>query len=171
MAYVYYRRSEGPGCGGCLLILLLLAFLAGGAPALFRVLGVLLYGALFFFIAVAAAIWGTAWFLRRKVSQYERSQTDAHNEYVSLLVHILVKVAKHDGSVSREEVATPRRSSGRSSRRSPASWRPSSRRSATWSCRDTRIARASSGDAFRSGTPACLLSPMKSVRDFRSSSR
>jgi DnaJ like chaperone protein len=109
MAYVYYRRSEGPGCGGCLLIFLLLAFLTGGAPALFRVLGVLVYGALFFFIAVAAAIWGTTWFLRRKVSEYERSQTDAHNEYVSLLVHILVKVAKHDGTVSREEVATIRR--------------------------------------------------------------
>lgn len=109
MAYVYYRQSKGPGCGGCLLLFLLLAFLTGGAPALFRVLGVLVYGALFFFLAVAAAVWGTTWFLRRKVSEYEQSQTEAHNEYVSLLVHILVRVAQLDGTVSREEIAIIRR--------------------------------------------------------------
>ena len=109
MAYVYYRQSRGPGCSGCLLLLLVLAFLTGGAPALFRVLGWLVYGALFFFLAVVAAVWGTTWFLRRKVSEYERSQTEAHNEYVALLVHILVRVAQLDGTVSREEIAIIRR--------------------------------------------------------------
>jgi len=76
---------------------------------LFRVLGFLLYGALFFIIAVAAVFWGATWFLRKKVSDYERSQTEAHNEFVSLLVHILVRVAQLDGTVSREEIAIIRR--------------------------------------------------------------
>lgn len=101
-----YRTQQQPGCGGCLLILLLLVFITGGAPALINFLGWIFFSGLagiFLFIAI---FWGFSFWLQRKVSTYEASQTESHNKFVHLLVHILVHISKIDGNVSKEEVST-----------------------------------------------------------------
>ncbi len=109
MSPIEYRRHEEPGCGGCLLVFLVLVLISGGAPFLFQVLGVLLYAGLFLFIALVAVFWATTFFIKKKISAYERSQTEAHNHFVFLLVQILVKIAQTDGTITRREIATIRR--------------------------------------------------------------
>ncbi len=106
---IVYRRHQQPGCGGCLLLMLLAVFLLGGAPALFNVLGVLVFGGLLLLFAAVAGFWAFTYYVRRQISSYERSQTEIHNTFVQLLVGILVKIAQIDGVVTREEVATIRR--------------------------------------------------------------
>lgn len=101
-----YQRHQQPGCGGCLLILLLIIFVTGGAPALVSFLGTLLYTGLFSVLLFIALFWGFSYWMQRQVATYERSQTETHNRFVTLLVRILVHIAKIDGRVSREEVQT-----------------------------------------------------------------
>jgi len=101
-----YRHQSEPGCGGCLLVFLLIVLLFGGAPMLLQVLGFLLFSGLFSVVAIGLIFYGISRYLRNRVADYERSQTEAHNQFVSLLVHILVKIAQTDGQVSREETAT-----------------------------------------------------------------
>jgi len=103
-----YRRHEQPGCGGCFLLLLLLVFLSGGAPLLFDFLGVLVFIVLFLLHSGIGAFWAFSYYVRRKVSEYEKSQTETHNTFVYLLVNILVKIAQVDGKVTRDEVKTIR---------------------------------------------------------------
>ncbi|MDX1777083.1 MAG: TerB family tellurite resistance protein [Desulfobulbales bacterium] len=99
-----YRRHEQPGCGGCFLLLLLLIFLLGGL----RGLGLLAFFVLFLMVGSMGAFWAFTYYVRRKVSEYERSQTETHNTFVFLLVNILVKIAQVDGKVTRDEVKTIR---------------------------------------------------------------
>jgi DnaJ like chaperone protein len=101
-----YQRHQQPGCGGCLLILLLIVFISGGAPALIAFLGTLLYTGLAGILLFIALFWGFSYWVQRKVATYEQSQTDSHNRFVTLLVRILIHIAKIDGRVSREEVQT-----------------------------------------------------------------
>ena len=101
-----YRRHEQPGCGGCFLILLLLLFLAGGAPLLFDFLGILVFIVLFLMFSGIAAFWAFSYYIKRQVSAYEQSQTETHNAFVFLLVNILVKIAQIDGKVTRDEINT-----------------------------------------------------------------
>lgn len=106
---VHYRRHEQPGCGGCLLLAVLLLFLAGGGPLLFDVMGFLVIAGLIFFLVVIALFWSFSYYIRQKVSTYEKSQTETHNTFVFLLINILVKIAEIDGKVSREEEQTIQR--------------------------------------------------------------
>ena len=101
-----YRTHKQPGCGGCLLYIVILLLLFGGAPLLLEVAGFLLFTGLFSIMAVAIAFWGFSLYIRKKVSAYEQSQTETHNSFVFLLVNILIKIAKMDGVVSREEINT-----------------------------------------------------------------
>lgn len=101
-----YQRQQPPGCGGCLLILLLLVFVTGGAPALITFLGTLIYTGLAGVLLFIALFWGFSYWVQRKVATYEQSQTETHNRFVTLLVRILVFIARLDGKVSREEVQT-----------------------------------------------------------------
>ena len=103
-----YRRHEQPGCGGCFLLLLLLLFITGGAPLLFEFLGLLVFIVLFLVLAGIAAFWAFTFYIKRQVSAYEKSQTEAHNKFVYLLINILVKIAQIDGTVTRDEVKTIR---------------------------------------------------------------
>ena len=45
-------------------------------------------------------------YIKHKISTYERSQTQSHNDFVFLLVHILVHIAKIDGTITKEELNT-----------------------------------------------------------------
>jgi DnaJ like chaperone protein len=102
----YTYQSQQPGCGGCLLLVLVLLLLAGGAPLLFRVMGVLLFSVLFFLLLLLIAGWGFTSTIKRRIRDYERSQTEAHNQFVYLLVNILTRIAQIDGTITREETET-----------------------------------------------------------------
>jgi DnaJ like chaperone protein len=103
MPIIYQRQGQGPGCGGCLLLFFLLLLLGGGAPLVYNVIGVLFFGFLFFLLLTIGAILLFSYYIRRQVGLYEKSQTEMHNSFVFLLVHILVKVAQIDGQVTKEE--------------------------------------------------------------------
>lgn len=70
---------------------------------LFDFLGFLFFSFLFLLFMVVAGFWGLSFYIKRKVSQYEQSQTQSHNLFVYLLVNILVKIAQIDGTVTKEE--------------------------------------------------------------------
>ncbi len=101
-----YQRHEPPGCGGCLLIFLLLVFISGGAPALINFLGMLIFSGLAGVLLFVALFWGFSYWVKKKVATYESSQSESHNRFVWLLVHILVHIAKIDNQVTKEEIST-----------------------------------------------------------------
>ena len=101
-----YHRREQPGCGGCLLILLLFIFLSGGARGLIDFLGLLMFSGLAGVLFFIALFWGITYWIQKKVSSYESSQTESHNRFVWLLVQILINIAKMDGQVTKEEITT-----------------------------------------------------------------
>jgi len=101
-----YRRHNQPGCGGCLLVIALLLLVTGGAPALMNFLGFIFYSGLFGFFLLIAAFYGFSYYIRRRVSTYESTQSETHKQFVYLLVHILVKIAQLDGHFTKAELAT-----------------------------------------------------------------
>ena len=101
-----YRRHESPGCGGLLIIIAMLLLLSGGVPLLFNVVGMVLMSIFVFFMMIMVAVWGFSLFIRHKVSQYESQQSEDRNQFVSLLIHILVKIAELDGRIARAEIST-----------------------------------------------------------------
>lgn len=104
-----YQRHEQPGCGGCILILLLFSLLTGGFSGLFNFLGFLLYSGIVAILIFIGIFWGFTYWIQKKVSTYEASQTESHNRFVWLLVQILINIAKIDGVVSKEEISTIQR--------------------------------------------------------------
>lgn len=104
-----YQSQEPPGCGGCLIIVFLFVLVTGGAPALINLLGFLFFSGLAGILLFIALFWGFSYWMQKQVSTYESSQTESHNRFVWLLVHILVKIAQMDGHVSRDEVQTIQR--------------------------------------------------------------
>jgi DnaJ like chaperone protein len=101
-----YQRQQPPGCGGCLLIVLLFVFVSGGAPALINFLGTLLFSGVAGILLLMALFWGFSFWIQKKVSMYESSQSESHNRFVWLLVNILVNIAKIDHQVTKEEIST-----------------------------------------------------------------
>lgn len=99
-----YQRQQQPGCGGCLLIALLIAFVTGGASGLISFLGTLIYTGMAGILLLFALFFGFTFWMRRQVANYEQSQTESHNRFVWLLVHILIHTAKIDGQITRDEV-------------------------------------------------------------------
>lgn len=99
-----YRQTNQPGCGGCLLILALLALITGGAPALLNLLGFLFYSGLAGVLLLVGAFWAFSYYVQRRVSSYEASQSESHNRFVYLLINILVKIAQADGHFTRPEL-------------------------------------------------------------------
>ena len=55
---IVYRQHKPPGCGGCLLVVILLLLALGGAPLLFEVLGFLFFSGVFLVLLVFVGIWG-----------------------------------------------------------------------------------------------------------------
>ncbi len=104
-----YQRPNQPGCGGCLLILLLFSLLTGGFSGLLNLLGTLIYTGFAGILIFMGLFWGFSYWIQQKVSTYESSQTESHNRFVWLLVQILINIAKIDGVVSKEEISTIQR--------------------------------------------------------------
>ncbi len=104
-----YRQHQQPGCGGCLLILLLFIFLTGGAPALLNILGAIIFSGLAGILLFVGAFWGFSYWVKKKIVGYESTQSESHNRFVWLLINILIHIAKHDGVISKEEIATIQR--------------------------------------------------------------
>ncbi len=99
-----YRQHEQPGCGGCLLLLMMIAFLMGGLPMLSQLLGFIALTVFFIIFSAIAAFWGFSYYIKRKISAYEQSQTATHNTFVHLLIHILVHIARIDNQVTKAEI-------------------------------------------------------------------
>ena len=101
-----YKTSHQPGCGGCLLIAAVLILLTGGFPALFHILDFLLLAGLFALVVIVGGFWAFSYYVKSRISKYEASQTETHNRFVYLMVHILVKIAQADGHFTRAELQT-----------------------------------------------------------------
>ena len=101
-----YRQHSQPGCGGCLLLLGLIILVTGGAPALLDFIGVLFYSGLTGLLLLFGLFWAFSYYVQRKVSTYEASQSESHKRLVVLLVNILVKIAQADGHFTKAELRT-----------------------------------------------------------------
>jgi DnaJ like chaperone protein len=101
-----YQRHQQPGCGGCLLVVILFILVTGGAPALINFLGTLIFSGMAGVLLFVAIFWGLSYWIQQKVATYEQSQSDSHNRFVWLLVQILMHIAKIDGQITRDEVQT-----------------------------------------------------------------
>ncbi len=84
----------------------LLVLLTGGAPALMNFVGFLFFSGLLAVFLLFAALYGFSYYIQRRVSLYESTQSETHKRFVYLLVHILVKIAQADGHFTRAELAT-----------------------------------------------------------------
>jgi len=104
-----YQRHNQPGCGGCLLILMLIILLTGGAPALLNFVGALIFSGMAGVLLFIAIFWGFTYWVQKRVSTYEASQSESHNRFVWLLIQILINIAKIDGQITKEEISTIRR--------------------------------------------------------------
>ncbi|NLZ16447.1 MAG: DnaJ domain-containing protein [Desulfobulbaceae bacterium] len=101
-----YRQHNQPGCGGCLLLLGLIILVTGGAPALLNFIGVLFYSGLAGVLVLVGLFWAFSYYVQRRVSTYEASQSESHKRFVVLLVNILVKIAQADGHFTKAELRT-----------------------------------------------------------------
>ncbi|MDP3480055.1 MAG: TerB family tellurite resistance protein [Desulfoprunum sp.] len=99
-----YQRHEQPGCGGCLLIAMIVILVTGGAPALINFVGALIFSGFAGVLLFIAIFWGFTYWMQKQVATYEQSQSESHNRFVWLLVQILIRIAKIDGEISRDEV-------------------------------------------------------------------
>jgi DnaJ like chaperone protein len=104
-----YQQHKQPGCGGCLLLLALIILLTGGAPALLNFVGALIFSGLAGVLIFIAIFWGFTYWVQKKVSTYEASQSESHNRFVWLLIQILINIAKIDGKITKEEISTIQR--------------------------------------------------------------
>jgi DnaJ like chaperone protein len=101
-----YQQHKQPGCGGCLLLLFLIILLTGGAPALLNFVGALIFSGMAGVLIFIAIFWGFTYWVQKKVSNYEASQSESHNRFVWLLIQILINIAKIDGKITKEEIST-----------------------------------------------------------------
>ena len=99
-----YRQHNQPGCGGCLLLLALFALVTGGAQGLLNLFGFFFYSGFAGLLLLAGGFWAFSYYIKRKVSTYEASQTESHRHFVYLLINILVKIAQADGHFTRAEL-------------------------------------------------------------------
>lgn len=102
----YSYNSNQPGCGGCLLIVILLLLATGGWQAVGSFFSFLISFGLFGILVLVAAFFGFTKYARSRAAAYAQSQTESHNRFVFLLVNILVCVAKADGRFTKSELQT-----------------------------------------------------------------
>lgn len=101
-----YRRHNQPGCGGCLLIIMLILLVTGGWSAVGDFISMIFFTGIMGIVLMGAAFFGFSWYVRKRVADYEATQSESHNQFVFLLVKILVKIAKSDGHFTKSELQT-----------------------------------------------------------------
>ncbi|MEA2116626.1 MAG: DnaJ domain-containing protein [Thermodesulfobacteriota bacterium] len=101
-----YRQHNQPGCGGCLLIIMLILLVTGGWSAVGDFISMIFFTGIMGIVLLGAAFFGFSWYVRKRVADYEATQTESHNQFVFLLVNILVKLAKSDGHFTKSELQT-----------------------------------------------------------------
>ncbi len=69
-------------------------------------LGTLIYTGLAGVLIFIALFWGFSYWVQKKVATYEQSQSESHNRFVWLLVHVLMHTAKIDGRITKDEIQT-----------------------------------------------------------------
>lgn len=97
-----YRQYNQPGCGGCLLVFVLILLAWGGLPAL----GYLLASAVIGALLIGGAFWAFFAYMHKQAASYAASQTQERSRFVFLLINILVKIATADGHFTRAELNT-----------------------------------------------------------------
>lgn len=88
------------------MLLGLIILVTGGAPALLNFIGVLFYSGLAGVLVLVGLFWAFSYYVQRRVSTYEASQSESHKRFVVLLVNILVKIAQADGHFTKAELRT-----------------------------------------------------------------
>lgn len=101
-----YQRHKQPGCGGCLLIIMLILLVTGGWSAVGDFISMIFFTGIMGIVLMGAAFFGFSWYVRKRVADYEATQSESHNQFVFLLVKILVKIAKSDGHFTKSELQT-----------------------------------------------------------------
>ncbi|MBW1749518.1 MAG: TerB family tellurite resistance protein, partial [Deltaproteobacteria bacterium] len=101
-----YQRHNQPGCGGCLLIIMLILLVTGGWSAVGDFISMIFFTGIMGIVLLGAAFFGFSWYVRKRVADYEATQSESHNQFVFLLVNILVKIAKSDGHFTKSELQT-----------------------------------------------------------------
>lgn len=101
-----YRRHNQPGCGGCLLIIMLILLVTGGWSAVGDFISMIFFTGIMGIVLMGAAFFGFSWYVRKRVADYEATQSESHNQFVFLLVNILVTIAKSDGHFTKSELQT-----------------------------------------------------------------
>lgn len=99
----HYRQHQSPGCGGFCLVITMILLLLGGAPLLFNVVGFVVLTIGLLIMAIFVGLIGFSFYVRHRVSQYEAGQSEDRTHFVTILIHILVKIAQLDGKVGRAE--------------------------------------------------------------------
>ncbi len=101
-----YRQHNQPGCGGCLLIIMLILLVIGGGSAVGDFISLIFFTGIMGAVLLGAAFFGFSWYVRKRVADYEATQSESHNQFVFLLVNILVHIAKSDGHFTKTELVT-----------------------------------------------------------------
>ena len=94
-----YRINTNPGCGGCLVWIIVFMVAVELFPGLLKILAsapLILFGLFWAFLIYA----------QRKAATYEAAQGQARKRFVFLLVNILVKIAQADGHFTKAELRT-----------------------------------------------------------------
>ncbi|MCI5143235.1 MAG: TerB family tellurite resistance protein, partial [Candidatus Electrothrix sp. ATG1] len=102
----YSYNSNQPGCGGCLLIIILILLATGGWQAVGSFFSLIFYTVFFGILLFSAAFFGFSRYIQSRAAAYAQSQTETHNRFVFLLVNILVYIAKADGRFTKSELRT-----------------------------------------------------------------
>ena len=95
----YYRFNTNPGCGGCLIWIIVFLAAVELFPGLLKILAsapLILFG----------LFWAFLFYAQRKAATYEAGQAEARKRFVHLLVNILVKIAQADGHFTKAELRT-----------------------------------------------------------------
>lgn len=85
---------------------MLILLVTGGWSAVGDFISMIFFTGIMGIVLLGAAFFGFSWYVRKRVADYEATQTESHNQFVFLLVNILVKLAKSDGHFTKSELQT-----------------------------------------------------------------
>ncbi|MFC2140229.1 TerB family tellurite resistance protein [Candidatus Auribacterota bacterium] len=106
MRYNYNNyKNEGIGCFWPMLLLILLF---GGFRSLFFIFNLFFLFFPLILLGLFAFLFLNVFLRQKTIRNFVNSQTVDHNKFVELLIHILVKIAKADGTVDRQEIKAMR---------------------------------------------------------------